>query len=29
VVLPNEVLELRWGKQGVEARTIPRRQGKR
>jgi hypothetical protein len=29
VVLPNEVLELRWGKQGVEARIIPRRQGKR
>jgi hypothetical protein len=29
VVWPNEVLELRWGKQGVEARTIPRRQGKR
>ena len=29
VVLPNEVLELRWGKQGVEARITPRRQGKR
>jgi hypothetical protein len=29
VVWPNEVLELRWGKQGVEARTIPRRRGKR
>jgi hypothetical protein len=29
VVLPGEVLELRWGKQGVEARIIPRRQGKR
>jgi hypothetical protein len=29
VVLPNEVLELRWGKQGLEARIIPRRQGKR
>jgi hypothetical protein len=28
VVLPSEVLELRWGKQGVEARIIPRRQGK-
>ena len=26
---PNEVLELRWGAQGVEARILPRRQGKR
>jgi hypothetical protein len=29
VVLPSEVLELRWGKQGVEARIIPRRQARR
>jgi hypothetical protein len=29
VVLPSEVLELRWGKQGVEARIIPRRQGEK
>jgi hypothetical protein len=28
-VLPGEVLELRWGSQGVEARILPRRQGKR
>ena len=29
VFLPSEVLELRWGKQGVEARIIPRRQATR